>query len=175
MAEDSRKITIEIVGGEGDDNEENVVSTKSSDSILKKYKKDKQERLARKMAIISLAKRAASQSIQIADSLINTYFSLTEDYKGQTTYQNIKSVLSQMNSVSTNIASGAITGATVGGPVGAIIGAGVGVIKSGVDMATHAHNVHLQQNLDIATKGYSAEYNRNLAGLIVGDGRNTEN
>lgn len=174
MAEDSRKITIEIVGGEGDGNEENVVSTKPSDST-DRNKKDKQDRLARKIAIRNLARHAAMKSINIAEGLVNTYFSLTEDYKGQTTYQNIKNVLAQVHSVYSNVRDGAMTGAAVGGPVGAIIGAGVGVIKSGVDMAVHTHNVHLQQNLDIATKGYSVEYNRNLAGLIVGDGRNTEN
>lgn len=104
----------------------------------------------------------------------STYFTLTENYKGQQDVSNLKSIANQIGGITGKIGAGALAGSTFG-PIGAAVGAGVGVGVAVFDVIMGGKNTQFEQNLDISSKGYSIEYNRNLAGLIAGDSRNTEN
>ena len=104
----------------------------------------------------------------------NTYFTLTENYKGQQDVSNLKSVANQIGGIAGKIGAGALAGSTFG-PIGAGVGASVGATVAAFDILSGFWNTKFEQNLDISSKGYSVEYNRNLAGLIAGDSRNTEN
>jgi len=125
-------------------------------------------------AITGLAMMAGGVVVQQAFQQINTYFVLTENYKAQQDISNLSSTMSGFGSILGYAAGGAMLGSAlgpVGTAVGAVVGLGAGVTKN----IFGGLNKQFEQNLDISTKGYSVEYNRNLAGLLVGESRNTEN
>ena len=120
------------------------------------------------------ARDVANLASNTGKSVIDTYFALTENYKVQQLAQNVKGVIGNVTSGITSVWSGATMGGAVGGPVGAVAGAVIGATVWAGSQAVSAVMKQFNQNMDIATRGYTMEYNRTLAGLIVGESRNTE-
>lgn len=162
MAVDTRKITIEIIGG-GSGSEEN-----NEDTIDKELnpKETKEKKTGAEIWLNMVAQRAFSLFTSTLESSANRYFYMKEDYLGEQVYRNVKSNIGKVSGAITTIAAGA----KIGGGVGAAI-ATVGVVANeGLSVFNKYASLENQMN----TLNYGMEFSRTRAGL-VDNGRGTEN
>lgn len=162
MAVDTRKITIEIIGG-GSGSEE-----KDEDTVDKELspKETKEKKTGAEIWLNMVAQRALALFASTVESSANRYFYMKEDYLGEQIYRNVKSNISKVSGAITTIAAGA----KIGGAPGAVI-ATVGVVANeGLSIYNKFATLENQMN----TLNYGMEFSRSRAGL-VDNGRGTEN
>lgn len=175
---DNRKITIEILSSEGDSSQkkeqkpENDVK-KAINKIMHPIKNSSLGDKASFVIINQAFQQAKQMLVQGADYMFGRYYSLTEDYIGQTNYQNIKTAYSKVASGASSIIGGALTGASAG-PAGAVIGAVIGAISWGFGEYTQNQAILSNYYQDLNSANFNTQYNRTRAGLI-NEGRGTEN
>lgn len=162
MASDSKKITIEIIGGgSGENTDETVV-----DNELDPKEKKKRKKTGTEIWMTMVAQKALSIATQTIESSANRYFYMKEDYLGETTYRNVKSNISKVaGSVATIVA-----GAKVGGGWGAAVATVGVVVNEGISIFNKYASLENQMN----TLNYGMEFSRTRAGL-TDNGRGTEN
>lgn len=123
MATSGTKIVIEINGNintttsatSGGDNESSAENTNNLGSSNAKRKSNESFlSAAKKVGAIKLAKKLITNTV---DTTVNRNLSLTENYIGQQTLSNVKTILGKAESLFTSVAFGA----SVGGPVGAAV------------------------------------------------------
>lgn len=162
MAVDTRKITIEIIGG-GSGSEENNEDTVDKELNPKKTKKKK---TGAEIWLNMVAQRALSIFTSTVESSANRYFYMKEDYLGEQIYRNVKSNISKASGAIITIAAGA----KIGGGVGAAI-ATVGVVAN---ESLSVFNKYATLENQMNTLNYGMEFSRTRAGL-VDNGKGTEN
>lgn len=175
---DTRKITIEILDGNASgDSQKNKSKEKTridNQRELNKFinrtiypLKDDDGISIGKTVILNQAYQQAKQMLnQTIDLSLNRYYTLTEDYLGQTNYQNIRNIYGKVTGLAASIGGGAI----IGGPIGAAIGA----VSWGVNqyIQNKANLSGYYQDLNAAN--FNTDFNRTRAGL-VNEGRGTDN
>jgi len=180
---DERKIVIEIIGSDRSGASKSADSSSVGGTRRVSTVSDTDYNVANQtadfiydkmVAVKFFAKDIANLTISTGKTAIDTYFVLTESYKAQQTSANVQSVVNHLSSGMSSISSGAMFGSAFG-PVGTAIGAGVGAAIWAGSEIVGGITKQFEQKMDLASRSYSVEYNRNLAGLIVGDSRNTEN
>jgi hypothetical protein len=162
VAVDTRKITIEIIGG-GSGSEKN-----KKDTVDKELnpKETKEEKTGAEIWLNMVAQRALSLFTATVESSSHNYFYMKEDYLGEQIYRNVKSNISKVSGSIITIAAGA----KIGGAPGAVI-ATVGVVANeGLSIYNKYASLENQMN----TLNYGMEFSRTRAGL-VDNGRGTEN
>ena len=163
MANDTRKITIEILG-DGSSGE-NTTSKKENKKQTKKIKEEIIKADAYKKAI----KTIANSTVNVAEFSLNRYFTLSEDYMSQNIYNNVKHSIQksvQLFSTAKNVAIMAATG----NYVGAAVTAGAAIINEGMQYYQRMSGYYQALNATNYQTGFSAT----RAGLVDG-GRGTEN
>lgn len=173
MAE-TRTITIELV--DSTTREESGSSNDGNTGGRGKRKKltPEEELMRAKAAFWSYAAQRGSALIkQAVSSSANRYFSLTEDYIAQNTYNNITGALGEVLGAGSIIFSGYKIGAAVssiGGVAGGVIAAAAYV--GGKTISTFNEMSTLRQSIN--TNNYNMQFQRTRMGL-VDNGRGTEN
>jgi hypothetical protein len=178
---DTRKITIEILNSEsGSNDSEKSGNIGADDNIGKTINKimhpikSAENVTIGKTVILNQAYQQAKQMLtQTIDLSLNRYYTLTEDYLGQTNYQHIRTAYGKVTGLASSIAGGAMTGG-MAGPVGAAIGAVIGATSWGINQT-----IQNQANLsgyyqDLNAANFNMQFNRTRAGL-VNEGRGTDN
>lgn len=179
---DTRKITIEILnsdeGGSNFDKGENTST--HSDNIDKTINKimhpikSAETITIGKTVILNQAYQQAKQMLaQTIDLSLNRYYTLTEDYLGQTNYQNIKNTYGKVTGLASSIAGGAMTGG-MAGPVGAVVGAVIGATSWGINQTIQNKANLSGYYQDLNAANFNTQFSRTRAGL-VNEGRGTDN
>ena len=164
-----RKITIEIVEGEGGgDDGENKKKKKTDEDKTRK----RQEQTFKQ-----IGKKAFNTAYQIISSGVeNTLqreYTLTENYMSQTVYANAKNTISMVKDLGHSMVAAVKLG-SLGGPVG--IAASVGITAAAW---TFSHVLSYQNRMSsyyqsLNASNYQSDFSQIRAGLIDG-GRGTEN
>ena len=173
MAE-TRKITIEIVTTEKKEESstptQNVEETKESGFNLRKLLhpiKNLEKATVGKNVFLNQAYQQAKQMIvKTFNTSINRYFSLSEDYMSENSYNQVSTMISKGTSLGTAIVSGAIVGGVGGAVVSTIGWAASEFIQNQASLSSY------HQSLNAAN--YQASFSGTRAGL-VDNGRGTEN
>ncbi len=176
MASGNRTITIRIIDEDqkaapspdpkSNEPKKSVPDPKASSASSK----EKSKSLFAQMHISSKAKDFV---VQEAEYYTGKYFAVTENYKMQTTLQNVKNTISGAFSIYASAKSGAMLGAAAG-PAGAAAGAAIGAtlaIASKVQSGINAYSDAAQAIIDNA---YSNYFYGERAGFVLG-GYGTEN
>ena len=165
MASDTRKITIEIIGGDDKGDSKKQDNKTDIKKNTKKIKKEIVKAEAYKNAIVQVR----DTTLNIAEMSLNRYFTLSEDYMSQNIYNNVKKSINKgMQLLKT---TGAVaTMAATGNVVGAVATAGLAVINEGIQYYSRMSNYYQALNATNYQTGFSAT----RAGL-VNDSRGTEN
>lgn len=165
MAE-TRKVVVEIVSkgtGSGTGN-----STATNDK-----KTNRKEKSLLGKAV--LVERAFYKTIQYSKALANITITrtntLSEDYIGQTLYNNVASTIEDSLSAVYMLSSGATIGALMGT---AAIGTGIGLIAAGLGKAATEMQRYQQYYSNLNAASFNTSYNRVRAGLSNSN-RGTEN
>lgn len=173
MAE-KRKITIEILGG-GDSsssNSQNKVDDSESqvgkviNKIMHPIKTLESSTIGKSVIanqVYQQSKQMLSQTIELS---INRYYTLTEDYLGQTNYQHIRTSYSKIKGLAASVAGGAM--------FGGIAGAALGVVSWGINESIQNIANLSGYYQDLNASNFNMQFNRTRAGLID-EGRGTEN
>ena len=163
MANDTRKITIEILGEGG--SEKNEPSKKEDKKKSKKIKKEIIKAEAYKQAI----KTVANSVVNVAVVSVNRYFTLTEDYLAQNIYNNVKSSIAKGSSLIKMAGSVGVQVAT-----GNYVGAAATVISYGVNELMEYRQRMGGYYQALNATNYQTGFSATRAGL-VNDSRGTEN
>ena len=131
MAQDTRKITIEILGSGGNTNgyAGGVTETEKTNGEINLSKLTHPMNHAMQKIDKSLFGKAYifSQIYSTAKSLVksgaemtlNRYFNMSENYLAENTYNNIKTNIGKVTGLASSITSGVMAGGVIGGFVGA--------------------------------------------------------
>ena len=167
MAE-SKKITIEIIGGVTESSGEGVENENPLIKLLPEEEKGKQKRkkTAEEIYLIHSAKRAVQTLGNSINLSINRYFSLQEDYLAENLYNNVKTTFGKVEGLFGSIRAGA----SVGGGAGAVIGAGLWMASEAINQHQRYSGYYAQLNATNA----QTEFSQKRAGLYD-NGRGTEN
>lgn len=166
-----RKITIEIVEGDGggDDGEN---KTKK-----KKKTKEEKEKEKRQKAWKQIGKNAfnAAKEILISgvENSLQRNYTLTENYMAQATYANAKKSISMVTSLGTTIAGAAKVGSLAGG-AGIVASVGVAVVSWGVNQYISYQNRMSSYYQSLNASNYQSDFSQIRAGLVDGS-KGTEN
>lgn len=183
MASDSRKIVIEIMGGEGG---------KSGTSSNKKEKKEKDQVLSGLSAALHplqtlenlvIGDRQSANYVYdnlknlaiegVMTSLGRTY-RLTEDYLSQNVLNNVQTAIGKAGSFAGAIIAGAKVGSMMAPGAGTVVGAAFGLGFSLLGESISGSSTLSQHHSAINAATYQSEFSRQRAGL-VDEGRGTQN
>lgn len=165
-----RKITIEIVEGDGggDDGEK----TKK-----KKKTKEEKEKENKKKAWKQIGKNAFNEAKEMlisgVENSLQREYTLTENYMAQTTYANAKKSISMVTSLGTTIAGAAKVGSLAGG-AGIAVSVGVAVVSWAFNQQIAYQTRMSSYYQSLNASNYQSDFSQIRAGLIDG-GRGTEN
>lgn len=104
---------------------------------------------------------------------INKYFSLTENYTTQQSFNNALTAIGKVASFGTTVVSGAMMGSSMG-PVGAAVGAAVAAVGWTANESIQIYQRFDQQNRELATMNTQSQFQMTRMGLVDG-GRNSQN
>lgn len=110
----------------------------------------------------------------VADSAINRYTTLQEDYLTAQTYSNVKSTISRAKQLGGSIVSGAVSGMATAGPAGAVIGAVSSAISFGANQYLEYQKRMSSYYQQLNATNFQTNYSASRLGL-VNNGRGTEN
>ena len=178
---DTRKVTIEIIGKSTDTGNNQAEKPVDANGQLNKDLtalmhpiKTLESKLLGKSVLINQAYQQAKNSIiNAVDWAHNRYFSLKENYLGQTTYNNIMTSIHKVSNFGTSTIGGAIVGAELG-PAGAVTGAVIGAVGWGVNEFMSYQQKMSTAYQSLNASNYSTNFAQVRSGLING-GRGTEN
>jgi hypothetical protein len=165
---DERKVVIEIKTAKDKDEVETETTKPKDEKAV-----EKTQGQIIKGIIVHEGAKIAKQTLQRAlENTVGRYFTLTEDYIGEQSYQNAKTVISK----GTSLIKSAGTGFIMGGgftPAG-FVGAGIGAIAWGVNegFAIFERKTNFAQSLNASR--YNVGFMGTRTGLID-NGRGTEN
>lgn len=164
---DERKIVIEVqLNDKSQDAVSNVVDNEKDETA-----KIEKNSLA-KNVLVNQAFQIAKQNItKSVDIMINRGLTLREDYIGEQTYQNAKTVINKVTSFGTSIWGGAMLGSSLG-PVGTIAGAVIGAVGWGISEMIAQDERKFAYNSSLNASRYNMLFSQERAGLING-GRGT--
>ena len=170
MAE-TRTITIELVDKTGNGNIQQNSEVQSESGLdsneYNRIDNQTQKSLSRKTLFLNYAaKRALSVLKQATISTANRYWSLTEDYLAQNSFNNAMSAINEAIGFGSTIALGFTTGGVVGGAIAAV---GYGASKA-INTVSEYSNIRQSINAN----NYNMQFQRTRMGL-VDNGRGTEN
>lgn len=165
MATDTRKITIEILDGSGENDKEDEKEKKKPKKTTKKMKEEIIKADAYKDAI----KQVWNTTLNVANFSFNRYFNFSEDYISQNLYNNVLNSINKGKQL-LGTAKTVVTMAATGNVVGAVVTAGVSVINEGMQYYQRMSSHYQALNATNYQTGFSAT----RAGL-VNDSRGTEN
>ena len=169
MANDTRKITIEILssdgGGSGGEKKSIGEEKEKKKKVTDIYKKELLKARAYKHAI----NQAIGATINVAEYAVNRYFTLSEDYLNQNIYNNVKHTINKGASLGRTAFSIATMAAT-GNIPGAVVTGAVSIINEGMQYYQRMSGYYQALNATNYQTGFSAT----RAGL-VNDSRGTEN
>lgn len=166
---ETRKIIVEIVspGGKGNGN-------KSDNTARNDDKTNRKEATLLGKAV--LVERAFYKTIQYSKMLANVTIgrvnTLSEDYIGQTVYNNVASTINDGLSAVYMLASFSTIGAMLGG--NAALGTGIGVVAAVGGKAVQVMQQYQQYYSNLNAASYNTSYSRIRAGLSDSS-RGTEN
>ncbi len=171
MATSGTKIVIEINGNiqtTGENNIHNGAGTNTNQNISQGAKKDSNKTNEKSNLLLvkdaaNIAKDTVIKSVEIS---INRNLSLTENYIGQQTLSNVKTIASKTASLIGSVA----TGAVAGGPIGAAIAAASWGIGQYFEYRQRMESYYRALNAANA----QTEFSQTRAGLY-NDGRGTLN
>lgn len=178
---DDRKLVIEIVAN-GESSSAGVGGSGVSMDETEKasgaqYIYGPQRSLMEHPAVILglyVGKQALQDIYQVALNETSWYFKLSEDYKSENSYRNTLNVIGKFGSAAGSIGGGAAFGASVGGPIGAAVGAAIGTAQFAFSTILGAINAQRTQTMQIASRSYGIEFNKELAGIVMANNRGTE-
>lgn len=110
----------------------------------------------------------------VADSAINRYTTLQEDYLTAQTYSNVKSTISRTKQLGGSIVSGVVSGMATAGPIGAVIGAISSVANYGASQYLEYQKKMSSYYQQLNATNFQTNYSASRLGL-VNNGRGTEN
>lgn len=110
----------------------------------------------------------------VADSAINRYTTLQEDYLTAQTYSNVKSTISRAKQLGGSIVSGVVSGMATAGPIGAVIGAISSVANYGASQYLEYQKKMSSYYQQLNATNFQTNYSASRLGL-VNNGRGTEN
>lgn len=169
MQQDTRTITIELVdktNSQMNNNQEIDTGTGAS-APNSKVKSPTDIKIAGKSLFWNYAaKRAYSVLKQATISTANRYWSLTEDYISQNSFNNASNALGEAIGFGATIAAGFTVGGVYGGAIAAV---GYGVSKA---VSTVNEYSNIRQSIN--ANNYNMQFQRTRMGL-VDNGRGTEN
>lgn len=169
MANDTRKITIEILsvdgGGSGGGEKPIGDEKEKKKKVTDIYKKELLKADAYKHAI----KQAIGATVNVAEYAVNRFFTLSEDYISQNIYNNVKHTINKGISLG-KTAFSIGTMAVTGNIPGAIVTGAISIINEGMQYYQRMSGYYQALNATNYQTGFSAT----RAGL-VNDSRGTEN
>lgn len=161
MAEDTRKIVVEIISTQG---EGETTPPKPTDNDGK-VKRNEKEQL--KSVLLNQAYNQAKKLVvQSVNSTLSRYYNMKEDYMLENNVNAIKTIIGKTSSFATTVAGGAMIGGVAGGVI-----AGVGWLGS---EAINVSNMWKDTYAQINATNYNKTFTKSRLGLIDG-GRGTEN
>lgn len=110
----------------------------------------------------------------VADSAINRYTTLQEDYLTAQTYSNVKSTISRAKQLGGSIVSGVVSGMATAGPSGAVIGAISSAVNYGASQYLEYQKRMSSYYQQLNATNFQTNYSASRLGL-VNNGRGTEN
>lgn len=162
MAEDTRKIVIEIVTSSEEEKENKTPKPTDNEGKVKRKETKALENILLNQAY-NQAKSLVSQSV---NSSLNRYYNMKEDYMLENNVNAIKQVYNKTKSLATTIVSGTM----VGGAVGSAI-AGIGwVVSEGINISNRLKDTYAEIN----ATNYNKTFTKTRLGLVDG-GKGTEN
>lgn len=165
MAQDNRKITIEILSKETSNNETSSGSINTPNKI--KTLKKKEKNISGKGILINqlYAQAKSNLGASISNSM-NRYFNLSEDYIAEREINNFKISVNKITNTISSVAGASIVGGPLGGTI-ALIGVGVSEYLNNQQTLSNYYS-------SINASNYNTQFSRIRAGL-VDNGRGTEN
>lgn len=165
---DTRKIVIEIQGGSSSDKTENSSKNLSDElnKIFHPIKSIEKATVGKNVFLNQAYQQAKNLIIQTVETGLNKYFSLSEDYIGQNSYTQAKTIISKGSSLISSVAGGAM----MGGAAGAIIGLTGWTINQTISYQARISGYYESLN----ATNYSLNNSRLRAGLSD-NGKGTEN
>lgn len=124
-------------------------------------------------AQLNIREKAKNLVIQEAEFYTGKYLSATEDYRAQTTLQNVKNTINGAFSIYASMKTGATLGASAG-PYGAIAGAAIGATMAIVSKVQGEMSKYSEAAQAVIENAYSNYFYGTRAGLASG-GYGTEN
>ena len=181
---DDRKITIEIIGGDGvsdskkgEDAEEKVAQAvkRTVEPLISREKpKDNTSAMAviKGMAFLAVQKTANLGRTAVNNTL-SRYNNLKEDYMAENTMSAISSTVNVAKSFKSSVVSGATAGSAFG-PVGTLVGTVIGTAYGGVNLYLNEQARYSSHYQNLNATNYQTQFAQMRAGLID-NGRGTEN
>ena len=170
MAQDTRKITIEILNTTrtiGDS--EGYKNDKINDLIqpMNNATKKKEKSLFGKAYLVLQAYNTVKNLAQSSTEMsINRYFNMSENYLAENTFNNVKQSLNK----AAGFASSVIAGGYVAGGIGAAIGAGAFVVNEWMSFNNTLSGYYSSLN----ASNFGTQFSNTRASLY-NNGRGTEN
>lgn len=122
----------------------------------------------------TVSKKMTNAVFNVADTMMSSYETISEDYKLGTAVQNTKAVLSLGGNMVSSTISGALTGMKIGGPIGAIIGGVLGLGSSAVTSYVSASREYNNALLSIQQVAYSNYFQSSRSGYMDGGRGNND-
>lgn len=165
-----RRIIVEVSGGitvthvnEGQPEKEEVPG--SQENIKEKNSSSNKDITARAIARMAYDK-AKGNVTTAANSMINRYFSLSENYMAENDYNNIMTTI--------NKGTGLFMSAKIGGSLGGVPGTIIGVAAWGANEFISYQNRMSGYYQSLNATNYQTEFDRSRLGL-TNEGKGTEN
>ena len=165
-----RRIIVEVSGGitvthvnEGQPEKEEVPG--SQENIKQKNSSSNKDNTARSLALMA-KDRANSLSQNSALSVVNRYFSLSENYMAETDYNNVMTVVNKVKSFASTVS----TGASIGGVAGALVAAAAWGTNEFISYQNRMSGYYQALN----ATNYQTQFDRSRLGL-TNEGKGTEN
>lgn len=165
---DTRKVVIEIDLKK----EQDQVKNKTTENENDKAREETQGQLIKGILVHEGLKFAKQTLNRVLDTSVGRYFTMTEDYIGEQTYQNAKTLINKGTSLITSVGAGFALGGgfTPAGAVGAVVGAVTWGVNEGFSIyerqSTYAKSLNASR--------YNTQFMGTRTGLID-NGRGTEN
>lgn len=122
----------------------------------------------------TISKKMTDAVFNVADTMMSSYETVSEDYKLGTAVQNTKTVLSLGGNIASSTINGALIGMKIGGPIGAAVGSGLGLVSSVVTNFVSASREYNNALLSIQQVAYSNYFQSSRSGYMDGGRGNND-
>lgn len=176
---DERKIVIEVVGKSVVEEETTSIVKGSGDvnvdlkTLLHPIRSVENAVLGKSVLLNQAYQEGKKLVIQAVQTSVNQYFSLSENYFAETSWNNAMTTISKATSFGSSVVGGAIAG-SVGGVYGAIAGGVVAGVSWGVSELISGRNRMSSYYANLNATRINTEFMQRRAGLYDNN-RGTEN